>query len=78
MEEGHPYKVVRLLDDLLPKATKPTKSGVRLDCRLYFREKPNGDLWAEVVFVNPATGNAIHSGPSESIRGRGRNSLVLR
>jgi hypothetical protein len=42
LKEGEQYKVVRLLKELLPQAVKPTKSGIRLDCRIYFREKPDG------------------------------------
>lgn len=65
--EGEQYKVVRLLDELLPEAVKPVDSGVRLDCRIYFREKPNGDLWGEVIFVNPETGKAVNREPQRSL-----------
>lgn len=61
------YKVVRLLDELLPDALKPTKSGARLDCRVYFREKPDGSRWGEVVLVNPATGEAVTTDPDKSL-----------
>lgn len=67
MQDIHPYKVVRLLDRFMPRAVKPTKAGVRMDCRLYFREKPNGDLWAEVVLVNPESGQPVNSSPGDTI-----------
>ena len=63
MEDAQQYKVVRLLDEIMPQAVKPTKAGVRLDCRLYFREKPNGELWAEVVLVDPESGKAVNGWP---------------
>jgi hypothetical protein len=36
------YMVVRELDEILPLAMQPTRSGARLDLRLYFRESPKG------------------------------------
>ena len=61
------YKVVRLLDELLPGALKPTPSGARLDCRIYFRERPDGNYWGEVVLVDPTTGQPVTTDPARSI-----------
>jgi len=61
MKDGEEYKVVRLLDELLPEALKGTPAGARLDCRIYFREDSNdGHLWGEVVLQDPDTGKALH------------------
>lgn len=60
VESEDEYKVVRLLDELLPEALRGTPSGARLDVRLYFREKPDGSRWGEVVLVDPISGNALH------------------
>jgi hypothetical protein len=55
------YKVVRLLDDLLPLAAKAQKSGISLDLRLYLRENRNdGQLWAEVGFLDYQTGKLLN------------------
>lgn len=67
MEDPQQYKVVRLLDRFMPEAVKPTKAGVRLDCRLYFREKEDGEVWAEVVLVNPETGKAVNGSPGDTL-----------
>lgn len=55
------HKVVRPLDELLPEALEGTPSGVRLDCRIYFRED-SGDahLRSEVVLQDPDTGKGVH------------------
>jgi hypothetical protein len=45
LQQGEEYKDVRILDEQLPAALKPTKSGARLDLRVYFREKPDGSRW---------------------------------
>lgn len=51
------YKVVRLLDELLPRAAKAQKSGISLDLR---EDKHDGTLWAEVAFLDPVTGKLIN------------------
>jgi hypothetical protein len=59
--EEHEYKVVRLLDELLPLAAKAQKSGLSLDVRLYLREnRHDGKLWAEVGFLDRATGRLLN------------------
>lgn len=58
------HKVVRLLDELLPDAATPQDSGVSFDIRLYFRENPDGSHWAEVAFIDRATGKLLHTGQS--------------
>jgi hypothetical protein len=56
------YKVVRLLDDLLPTAATPQRSGVSFDIRLYLRENSkNGNLWAEVAFIDRDSGKLINT-----------------
>ena len=56
------YKVVRLLDELLPGAATPQKSGVSFDLRLYLREDSNdGHLWAEVAFIDRETRKLINT-----------------
>src|SRR3954470_12177693 len=60
-DEGQRYKVVRLLDELLPRAAKPQRSGVSFDLRLYLREdSTDGHLWGEVAFLDPKTGKLLH------------------
>jgi hypothetical protein len=60
--EEHEYKVVRLLDELLPQAATPQRSGVSFDVRLYLREDSNdGHLWAEVAFIDRSTGMLLNS-----------------
>src|SRR4051812_12745646 len=62
-DRGARYKVVRLLDELLPQAATPQKSGISLDLRLYLREDSNdGHLWAEVAFIDRKTGKLLHTG----------------
>lgn len=46
------YKVERLLREKFPDAAKPQPSGVSVDVRLYFREKPEGDLWCGLAFLD--------------------------
>ncbi len=54
------YKVVRLLDELLPRAATPQKAGVSFDIRLYLSEDSNsGDLWASVSFIDRSTGKLL-------------------
>ena len=43
--------VVRVLDEILPRAMQPTESGARLDLRLYFREGPEG-RWLGVTVID--------------------------
>lgn len=62
MEDPRRYKVVRLLDDLMPLAVTPQKSGVSFDVRLYFREDPHdGHLWGEVALIDRDTGKLINT-----------------
>jgi hypothetical protein len=62
MQDPRRYKVVRLLDDLLPRAATPQKSRISLDIRLYLREDTNdGHLWAEVAFIDRDTGKLINA-----------------
>lgn len=50
------YKVERLIDDLLPRAIRPTRAGVRVSLDIYFRQNDKGGPdWAEVVFLDPET-----------------------
>jgi hypothetical protein len=66
-DEGARYKVVRLLDDLLPRAAKPQRSGVSFDLRLYLREDSNdGHLWGEVAFLDPETRKLLND-PKNSL-----------
>ena len=59
---GEQYKVVRLLDELLPQAATPQRSGVSFDIRLYLREdSKDGHLWAEVAFLDRETGKLINT-----------------
>jgi hypothetical protein len=59
MEESD-YKVVRSLDDLLPKAARPQKAGVSFDVRLYLSENSHdGKLWAAVSFIDRETGQLL-------------------
>lgn len=54
------YKVVRLLDELLPQAATPQKAGVSFDIRLYLSENShNGQLWAAVSFIDRSTGKLL-------------------
>jgi hypothetical protein len=56
------YKVVRLLDELMPAAATPQKSGVSFDIRLYLREDSNdGHLWAEVAFLDRESGKLLNT-----------------
>jgi hypothetical protein len=65
MKRADEYKVVRLLDEMLPGALKPTPSGARLDCRIYFREdSKDGHLWGEVVLVDADTGRPLNDAAS--------------
>ena len=75
LKEGEQYKVVRLLDELLPEALKPTPSGPRLDCRIYFRERPDGHRWAEVVLVDAATGRPVAIDPGQTLPLDGEGAL---
>ena len=60
--ESRRYKVVRLLDELMPLAVTPQRSGVSFDIRLYLREDSNdGHLWAEVAFIDRDTGKLLNS-----------------
>jgi len=65
MEEGD-YKVVRLLDELLPQAATAQKAGISLDIRLYLSENSHdGQLWAAVSFIDRSTGKLLkHDGNS--------------
>jgi hypothetical protein len=55
------YKVVRLLDELMPVAATPQNSGVSFDIRLYLREDSNdGHLWAEVAFLDRSNGKLLN------------------
>jgi hypothetical protein len=59
MEEAD-YKVVRLLDGLLPQAAAPQKAGVSFDIRLYLSEDSHtGNLWASVSFIDRSTGKLL-------------------
>ena len=63
MEDPRRYKVVRLLDELMPLAATRQKSGVSFDVRLYLREDTHdGHLWAEVAFIDRETGRLLHTG----------------
>jgi hypothetical protein len=54
------YKVVRLLDELLPEAATAQKSGISLDIRLYLSDNGhNGNLWAAVSFIDRDTGKLL-------------------
>jgi hypothetical protein len=54
------YKVVRVLDDLLPKAARPQKAGVSFDIRLYLSENSHdGQLWAAVSFIDRDSGQLL-------------------
>lgn len=58
--EEHDYKVVRALDELLPKAARAQKAGVSFDIRLYLSENSNdGKLWAAVSFIDRDTGKLL-------------------
>jgi putative transcriptional regulator len=46
------YKVERQLRETFPKVAKPQRSGVSVDLRVYFREKPSGDLWGGLALLN--------------------------
>lgn len=46
------YKVERQLRVMFPRVVKPQRSGVSVDLRLYFREKPDGDLWGGLALLN--------------------------
>lgn len=62
MEDARRYKVVRLLDELMPRAATPQKSGVSFDVRLYLREdSKDGHLWAEVAFIDRDSGKLINT-----------------
>ena len=50
--EDQEYKVVRQLDDVMPRALTPQKAGVSFDLRVYFREKDDGYQWATVAFLD--------------------------
>lgn len=52
------YKVVRELDQILPRAMKPEPSGGRTDLRLYWREGPRG-RWLGIQFTDPDTGKPV-------------------
>jgi hypothetical protein len=43
--------VVRVLDEILPQAMRPTPSGARLDLRLYFSENKEGQ-WLSVSITD--------------------------
>jgi hypothetical protein len=45
------YKVSRLLPQLMDAATTEQKAGISVDCRIYFRVKPDGSRWGEVAFL---------------------------
>ena len=46
------YKVERQLRAEFPKVAKPQRAGVSIDVRVYFREKPNGDLWGGLALLS--------------------------
>src|SRR5258708_27079980 len=61
------YKVVRLVDELMPTAATPQKSGVSFDLRHYLREGSNdGHMWAEVAFIDRTTGKLLND-PENSL-----------
>jgi hypothetical protein len=57
------YKVDRQLRQAFPIALKPQPSGVSVDARLYFREKPNGDLWGGLALLDDEDGEIIEQMP---------------
>lgn len=57
--EVQEYKVVRQLDEVMPRALTSQKAGVSFDLRVYFREDGNGYQWAEVAFLNRSAEHAI-------------------
>lgn len=62
LDEQKRYKVVRLVNELMPRAATPQKSGVSFDMRLYLREDSNDrHLWAEVAFIDRETGKLINT-----------------
>jgi hypothetical protein len=50
-EEAY-YKVERQLRERFPDAVKPQRSGVSVDVRVYFREKPDGSLWGGLALLD--------------------------
>ena len=55
-------KVVRQLNEFLPRAAHPQPSGVSFDLRLYLREDSgDGHFWAGVSFIDRQTGQRIES-----------------
>jgi hypothetical protein len=53
------YKVVRQLDEVMPRALRSQKAGVSFDVRVYFRENDDGYRWAEVAFLDRDADHAI-------------------
>lgn len=62
------YKVERQLREAFPRAQKPQRSGVSVDLRVYFREKPNGDLWGGLALLDP-NGRILENMPLDSPEG---------
>ena len=66
-DEGARYKVVRLLDDLLPRAAKPHGQASPSTSGFILREDSNdGHLWGEVAFLDPESGKLL-SDPENSL-----------
>lgn len=62
------YKVERQLRDTFPRARKPQRSGVSVDVRLYFREKPTGELWGGLAVLDE-DGKILENMPLDSPAG---------
>jgi hypothetical protein len=63
-DESAPYyKVERMLRASFPSALKSQPSGGSVDLRVYFREKPSGEMWAGLALLDSESGEVIEQMP---------------
>jgi hypothetical protein len=67
MKPERESKVERVIDEMLPRAIRPTKAGIRISLDIYLTEDDKaGSAWASVVFLDPETRNQVNA-PANSI-----------
>jgi len=67
MKPERELKVERVIDEMLPRAIRPTNAGIRISLDIYLSEDDKaGSDWASVVFLDPETRKQINA-PVNSI-----------
>jgi NOL1/NOP2/fmu family ribosome biogenesis protein len=67
MKREKEFRVERVIDEMLPRAIRPTKAGIRISLDIYLTEDDKaGSDWASVVFLDPETRKQINA-PANSI-----------